>query len=253
MHPEVVQQLLTINREFYQSFGHAFAQTRHRVQPGVRLALTEWIHDGDWLDIGCGGGTLAQAWQQAGLKGTYTGIDFSSALLEEASKLVAGLLPVEGLTIDFSQADLLNTGWGKTLSRSQYDGAVCFAVLHHIPGQAQRNQLINEIVRLIKPGALFIHSVWQFQHSPKLMARVQPWHLAGLSEGDVEEGDALLDWRFQPGSDSAAPGLRYVHLFTSEELRGLAENANCEVLAEYPSDGKGEKLGLYQVWRRASL
>ena len=77
MRQDIFQRLLNINREFYQSFGQAFAQTRRRVQPGVRRALAQWITNGDWLDIGCGSGTLSREWRSAGLKGSYTGVDFS--------------------------------------------------------------------------------------------------------------------------------------------------------------------------------
>jgi hypothetical protein len=55
---ETIHHLLTINREFYQKFGAAFAQTRQRVQPGVARVVEEYVHDGHWLDLGCGSGAL---------------------------------------------------------------------------------------------------------------------------------------------------------------------------------------------------
>jgi len=249
MRPETFQRLLNINKEFYQSFGHAFAQTRHRLQPGVKRVLAEWIHGGDWLDVGCGSGVLAQAWGSAGLKGTYTGIDFSAALLEEAAALMAISPAVEQLTIQFKRVDLVDEDWVTGLVRGGYDGVVSFAVLHHIPGAAYRQRLLEMTAELLKPGGLFIHSVWQFQHSPKLMSRVQPWGRASLREDEVEEGDTLLDWRSHCNEDIQESGLRYVHLFSREELGVLAKGAGFEVLEEFESDGKGERLGLYQVWR----
>jgi len=253
MRQAVFQQLLNINKEFYQSFGQAFAQTRRRVQPGVRRVLAQWISDGNWLDIGCGSGVLAQAWRNAGLKGSYTGIDFSDPLLTEARGLSAGRAQSGDLAITFGQIDLTARGWTEALPLKVYDGAVSFAVLHHIPSMSYRQELLGTLAQLIKPGGLFIYSVWQFQHSPKLLARVQSWGLVDLTEKDVEKGDTLLDWRYHPGDSAGAPGLRYVHLFNREELGELALAAGFEVINEFESDGSGGRLGLYQVWRRSAL
>jgi len=204
------------------------------------------------LDIGCGGGVLAQAWINTGLKGSYTGVDFSTPLLEEARGLLLAIKQGSELEVNFRQVDLASEDWSNGLPLGSYDGVVSFAALHHIPGAAYRQQLVQKVAGLLKPGGLFIHSVWQFQHSPKLMARVQSWQLAGLSDTDVEVGDTLLDWRHHPGVEAAEPGLRYVHLFSREELLDLAGSAGFEVISEFESDGRGERLGLYQVWRLKS-
>jgi len=250
MQPEIIEKLHTINREFYQRFGQAFAQTRRRIQPGVRRVLNEWIRDGDWLDIGCGGGVLAQAWSSAGLQGSYLGIDFSVPLLAEAQRLLAENPPRDGLTIKFKQVDLTSEAWSAELTGALFDGAVCFAALHHIPGAGYRQDLLKQAAALIKPGGWFIHSVWQFQHSPKLLSRVKPWVLAGVRDVDVEEGDTLLDWRHHCDDQDKEPGLRYVHLFSREELSGLAQGAGFRIVDEFESDGQGERLGLYQVWQK---
>lgn len=249
MQEATIQRLFSINKEFYQSFGHAFAETRRRIQPGVGKALEEFITDGDWLDVGCGSGALSQAWTRYGIKGSYTGLDFSSSLLEEAGKNEPPL-EEHGLVVKFCHANLLDADWCKRFSSGQFRGALAFAVLHHIPGREVRKRLLQQIYQLIQPGGLFIHSEWQFQNSPKLMARIQPWSLAGVSEDDLEEGDTLLDWRHKAGLVSGGGGLRYVHLFTGEELAELATTSGFEIMAEYTSDGAGEKLGLYQVWKK---
>ncbi len=250
MRTDTIQTLLNINKEFYQSFGQAFAETRRRIQPGIARALEEYIRDGDWLDLGCGSGALSQAWVKRGLMGSYTGVDFSRALLEEASRGLSQEQLPGGLQIAFRQADLLDENWCAPFYDRQFDGLLAFAVLHHIPGKVNRERLVRQAAGLLRPGGLFIHSQWQFQHSPKLMARVQPWSLAGIDEADLEPGDTLLDWRHQAGGNAGATGLRYVHLFSREELVHLADQGGFEIVSEYSSDGAGEKLGLYQVWRK---
>ena len=249
MRAEVFQRLLSINEEFYQSFGHAFAQTRRRVQPGVLRVLEEWITDGDWLDLGCGNGALAQAWRETGLRGSYTGVDFSIPLLEEARETNAPKGNREDLSITFAQVDVTAEDWNAGLPLTAYDGAVSFAVLHHIPSAALRQRLVASVACLLRPGGMLTLSVWQFQHSPKLLARVQPWSKVGLGEEEVESGDTLLDWRHHSGGVGEKPGLRYVHLFTRDELGDLACKAGFDVVSEFESDGSGGQLGLYQVWR----
>jgi tRNA (uracil-5-)-methyltransferase TRM9 len=248
MHPTTQSFLLDLNRQFYQTFGRAFAATRRRIQPGVRQVLGQLAAGGRWVDLGCGSGALANVWAETGRKGLYLGLDFSAALLEEARQ---GLKPVpQGLDVHFERADLSDPGWSRGLRDASFDGALAFAVLHHLPGVDLRQRVLEDVRRLLKPGGLFVHSEWQFQHSPKLMARRQPWETIGLTDADVEVGDTLLDWRYALPGQPEQVGMRYVHLFDREELARLAGETGFEVIDEFESDGEGGRLGLYQVWRR---
>jgi hypothetical protein len=71
----------------------------------------------------------------------------------------------------------------------------------------------------------------------------------GLQNEDLEEGDTLLDWRRALPGQAEQAGLRYVHLFSRPELAGLAAQSGFAIEQEFESDGKGGRLGLYQVWR----
>jgi len=249
MHPDVAAKLLEINRAFYRDYAGAFAATRKRIQPGVQRVLTQMpAQEGRFVDLGCGSGAFAQAWGQTGRRGLYLGLDFSPALLEEARQAAAEK-NYPGLEIHFVQADLSRPDWSDLIPKEPpLDGALAFAVLHHIPGAASRRRLLGQIRHLLKPGGVFVLSVWQFQHSPKWMARRLPWQTAGIRDDEVEEGDFLLDWRHTlPGQDQK-PGLRYVHLFAREELAGLAAGAGFSIQDEFESDGQGGRLGLYQTW-----
>lgn len=251
MDPETTRRLIELNRGFYEEFGAAFAATRRRIQDGVRraLALLPDSPGERWLDLGCGSGSLAVEWLAAGRQSQYHGLDFSSALLAEARAAVQGLPGAQ--RIAFSQADLGSPGWADGIAGGAR-GALAFAVLHHLPSQALRERLLAEVNRLLTPGGWFVHSVWQFQHSPRLAARVQPWSLAGIAESALEPGDTLLDWRHSPPGQAGRTGLRYVHLFSPAELSGLAARCGFQVRQEYESDGQGGRLGLYQVWEKAA-
>lgn len=250
MNEQVIQDLFDLNSQFYQQFGKAFAETRRRVQPGVLRVLNEWIVSGSWLDIGCGSGTLAAKWLEMKIDGKYLGLDFSRSLLAEAEQAVLHVCPEGAANIGFGFANLADEGWCAGLAAGSFTGVMAFAALHHIPGSHIRLRILKQIHSLLRSGGWFVHSEWQFQHSPKLMSRIQPWSMAGIDPSDVEEGDTLLDWRHCAVGDDQKSGLRYVHLYSRDELSRLAEQSGFTIEGEFESDGAGERLGLYQLWKK---
>ncbi len=247
MDPTTRQRLIELNRRFYAEFGAAFAATRRRIQDGVRRSL-DLLPDAPgerWLDLGCGSGALAAEWLRRNRQSAYLGLDFSGPLLAEARQVVEELGDAGKTT--FALADLGAPDWPAGLTPG-FRGALAFAVLHHLPGKAAREQLLAQVRDLLVPGGKFVHSVWQFQHSARLLARVQPWESIGMDESQLELGDTLLDWRYTEPGEEKRVGLRYVHAFTRAELGELARASGFHITAEFESDGHGGRLGLYQVW-----
>jgi SAM-dependent methyltransferase len=240
MDSQIAAQLLELNRRFYEQFGRAFAATRRRLQPGVRRVLETLRGDETLLDLGCGNGELARELGRLRHRGAYLGLDFSLPLLREAE------FAPQGFSARFLQADLtqLPTLVERLSLASGWEVITAFAVLHHIPGEALRLEILRAVHRLLAPQGRFIHSNWQFLHSEKLRQRVQPWETIGLSSAEVDPGDYLLDWRH------GGHGLRYVHHFSEAELLTLAAQSGFSVAESFYSDGEGGRLGLYQVWEK---
>jgi tRNA (uracil-5-)-methyltransferase TRM9 len=236
VNPTTLSRLLELNRRFYQTFAVQFSATRQRLQPGVKRVLEQIKPTEKLLDLGCGNGELARQLTRRGYTGLYTGLDFSSALLEQACA-------DQPTNFHFLQADLSSTDWDAPLQGGQYDIVMAFAVLHHLPGLELRIQVLHKVKSLLRHGDRFIHSEWQFLNSPRLRTRVQPWETIGLSASDVDPDDYLLDWR------RGGQGLRYVHHFSEGELERLAEAAGFKVIQSFLSDGENGRLGLYQVWQ----
>ncbi len=237
MRNEVADRLLQINEEFYQRFGRAFAETRRRLQPGVRRVLESVPLEASVLDLGCGSGGVAWALAGRAFRGCYVGVDWSRPLLEEAR---ARPLPPWAY---LETADLSATGWSRRLT-GPYDWIFAFALVHHLPGQERRLALVREAAGLMAGGGRMAVSVWNFMASARLRARVLGWDEVGLRPEEVEKGDCLLDWRH------GGRGLRYVHQFAAEELAALAREAGLTVKEQFSSDGEGGQMGLYQVWLR---
>lgn len=238
MNSETLYRLIELNRQFYQTFAGQFSATRQRLQLGVLKAVQQIPAEAAVLDIGCGNGELWRYLQARGHSGPYMGLDFSAELLAEAQE---GLSP--RTTALFFRADLSTPHWHSQFIPHSFDFALAFAVLHHLPGRKIRQAVIQAIHLLLKPGGYFIHSHWNFMHSPRLVARIQPWETIHLSPDQVDPNDYLLDWR------RGGYGLRYVHHFDERELNKMAEDNQFRVLESYFSDGEGSKLGLYQIWK----
>lgn len=238
MQANITVKLSVLNRQFYQTFALAFSATRQRLQPGVLRVLARVQGEEAILDLGCGNGELGRELALRGHRGPYLGVDFSAGLLANVS-LGEAMPP----NIQFAVVDISRPDWTASI-RGRFELILAFAVLHHIPGDENRLQLLRTVRDLLLPGGLFIHSNWQFLNSRRLRARIQPWEAIGLSAAQVDAGDYLLDWR------RGGYGLRYVHHFSEDELRSLAAASGFGVIESFYSDGREGNLGLYQVWER---
>jgi SAM-dependent methyltransferase len=232
-------QLIDLNRTFYQTFAHEFSATRQRLQPGVQRILNQITSHESVLDLGCGNGALGKELFIRGHKGQYVGLDSNADLLNIARENLPELS-----SVSLIQKDLTSPAWDTDLPVKQYDIILAFAVLHHIPGAALRKQVIEIIKSLSVLEGRFIHSEWQFLNSPRLRKRIQPWDKVGLNLDQVESGDFLIDWR------QGGQGFRYVHHFDIRELESLTVETGFKILETFFSDGEGGNLGLYQIWKR---
>jgi tRNA (uracil-5-)-methyltransferase TRM9 len=258
-----IARLIDLNRQFYQQFAAPFSATRRRIQPGVNRILGRLPTDGHLLDLGCGNGNLAWSLAQRGFSGSYLGLDFSAELLPQEDAFWTQSLRSGGRVaaqtgkpqISFLVRDLSSPDWSDDLPPATYDTVLAFAVLHHLPGRELRLSALRQVRRLLSPNGHFYHSHWQFRNSPRLVGRILPWELAGLSASDVDEGDALLDWRRLEGGSTAGQqpgiGMRYVHQYSIAELEDLAAASGFQILETFVSDGAEGNLGLYQLWQTA--
>lgn len=238
MDSATVAALLAVNHQFYQTFASQFSATRQRLQPGVQRLLPALSQAHRILDLGCGNGELARRLLRLGFQGEYTGVDFSPGLLAAASQAVP-----PGAAVSFLPADLAHAGWDAALPPAVYDQAVAFAVLHHLPGVALRQQVLDTVRRLLVPQGRLLLSNWQFLNNPRLRQRIQPWELVGIDPQQVDPEDYLLDWR------SGGRGLRYAHHFSLAELAQLAQVCHFDVLDSFLSDGENGQTALYQIWQ----
>lgn len=247
----VANRLIEINRCFYSDFAGQFSSTRLRVQPGIKRIIAQIPEIATILDIGCGNGELYLELWRNGFLGDYTGIDFSSEMVNiarerwsknlnkfEAKKEIRVRSPI------FLERDITAGDWSLDLASKSFNFIFAFAVLHHIPGMEVRIDLLRKMYKLLTPNGFLCLSVWQFLNSFRLQKRILPWEKVGLDNTRVDPMDFILDWKHK------GYGLRYVHHFSLAELEVLADRAGFSIINTFNSDGEGANLGLYQTWMR---
>jgi 2-polyprenyl-6-hydroxyphenyl methylase/3-demethylubiquinone-9 3-methyltransferase len=97
------------------------------------------------LDVGCGGGLLAETLARAGAK--VTGIDLAPGMIEVAHLHAAE----QGLEIDYRGASAEEIGPGS------FDVVTCMEMLEHVPEPARMTATLANLVR--PGGAVFISTI----------------------------------------------------------------------------------------------
>ena len=132
------------------------------------------------LDVGCGGGLLAETLARAGAR--VTAIDLAPSMVETAR-----LHALEsGLSIDYRVEDaerLLNTQAGK------YDVVTCMEMLEHVPDASASVLVLGKLVR---PGGDVFVSTINRNFKSFLLAIVGAEYVANLVPRGTHEYERLL-------------------------------------------------------------
>ena len=129
------------------------------------------------LDVGCGGGVLAEPLAQAGAR--VTGIDMSAAQLAAAGRHAQ----LSGLCIDYRCTT------AETLAESMpdaFDAVTCMELLEHVPRPAA---VVTACARLVKPGGDVFFATLNRTVTARVLAVLAAEYLLGI----VARG--THDWR----------------------------------------------------------
>lgn len=133
------------------------------------------------LDIGCGGGFLAEEFARLGCQ--VTGVDPSTISIKTAQRHAAQ----EGLDIEY----VVGVGEQLPLPDSEFDIAYCCDVLEHV---SDLDRVASETARVIKPGGIFLFDTVNRTLASKLLAIkvMQEWRLTRLLETPIHVWDMFI-------------------------------------------------------------
>jgi len=160
--------------------------------------------DASLLELGCGAGRIAFGLYELGYQNILA-TDYSKAMIKEARHL-AKLLEY---SVPFRVSDATDLEFEDNV----FDGAIFgFNGLMQIPGKEQREKALREIFRVIQPGAWFVFTTHDRNHSdyPEFWQEEQQrWQSGQQSEELDDFGDRFN--RFEEG-------VHFVHVPTSTEM-----------------------------------
>ena len=227
------QRLGAINHEFYSTVAEEFDRSRARPWAGWQPLLPHLAMlppEPRMLDVGCGNGRFGRYLQQHLGTIQYTGVDYSPEMLQMAGER----LPDAQLL----SRDLVN----EAPPAGPFDLVVCFGFLHHIPGAAQRLELVRALAQAIAPGGLLTFVTWRFADFERLSQRIVPWPVDLADK--VEPNDFLLDWR------RGAYALRYCHHFELAEHDKLVRATGLVEIASWCADGPDNAANRFSLLQR---
>lgn len=150
---------------------------------------------GNILDLGCGTGR-----NFIKIKGTIYAVDFSSEMIKFA-KINAEKKHVK---TEFFVSSLENLPFENNF----FDSAIFIAVLHCIPESENRENSLKELLRILKPNAEVLITVWSKNHK-KLLNHPK---------------DATISWKTKTKELH-----RYYYLYDKKELQELLKKVGFEI------------------------
>ena len=256
MTQSTINKLNKINQDFYFRISKYWNNNDDSAQYGwrtlVEILKEPWVDKKEIsiLDLGCGNARFATFIQNSfpDLKINYVGIDTDPKFLDNGKDRNKNFE-----SYSLIKKDLVKDDWQSELKNKKFDLVVLFGILHHIPGNENRQKLLNQSSELLKPNGQLVFSGWRFLDKDRLKKRViknnslYQKHLLtchDLKKSDLEFGDYILDWVKYEYS------VRYTHYISESEAIETSAISKLEIKNHFVDDSFQRDQNNYWVCER---
>ncbi|MBI5120782.1 MAG: methyltransferase domain-containing protein [Rhodospirillales bacterium] len=181
-------------QHFHDQRASRYDDTVRKVIPGYETlhAMAQFLledilgHDAHLLIAGCGTGEEIERLAPHHPGWRFTGVDPSDAMLKQASER----LKAKGLQ---DRAQLVCGTVADLEPATKFDAAACLLVMHFLPDDGTKANLLSGIAQSLKPGAPLIladlHGASDSPRYARMLAAWTRWQLAhGIDPVEVEKG-----------------------------------------------------------------
>ena len=182
-------------KSVYEIIGSHFSYTRPKIWYWIQEFLDQLPTNSHILDLGCGNGR-----NMIDKRHNFCGIDNCSSFIDICQQKSLHVI-LSGIT-------------SLPFVDNCFDYMICIAVFHHLSNTKRRMKCLHEIWRVLRPEGQILISVWSKNqsHNRKL---------------NFNYGKNLIPWKTKKG---VIEGLRYYHIFKTDELRELFMDANFHIV-----------------------
>jgi len=238
----------SIYKKYEQMHGEIFnpieqERLRKHLSLAIRHLKTSSMRK-EALDYGCGSGNLTQHMIASGFH--VVSADISEKFLSLIKEKYSHTGKSE--TLKINGQDLSN------IKNNRFDFVATYSVLHHIPDYLQ---IINEIVRVAKPGGIIYidneanESYWENSEYAEFLQLVQPkknWKRFLKVSNYVNKIRKIINPRFEPWGD--------IHVYPDDhiewnKIENLLSNCGCEIVLkeDYLMYRKEYPVDIYQAYK----
>ena len=209
MNKTKAQAIVRQMRQFYNTAAKEW-DTSRSAPSGVKIRLVRPVKKGmRVLDLGCGNGLMVASILEQGAY--YFGADISDKFIALCKKRYVSYIKTK-------QAEFLTANATKLSYKNNFfDYAVSSAVMHHIPSAELRLKFLQELYRVMKPGAIAKVDNWNLWSEWGRKKYKINSQLKNIPVG-LDEGDVYIPWKATAGKTIS----RYIHVFAEQELKDLA-------------------------------
>ncbi|MGB0370878.1 MAG: class I SAM-dependent methyltransferase [Opitutales bacterium] len=174
--------------------------------------------DASLLELGCGTGRIVFGLHELGYKHVLA-TDLAKAMVKEARRISAAL----EYSIPFKVENATKLSFEDNL----FDGAIFgFNGMMQIPGADNRQKAMNEVFRVIRPGAYFVFTT----HDRELPKFRSFWESEKKRWRKGQQNPELED--FGDRYEETDMGMLFIHVPTTQEIRDMAKAAGFRVEAD---------------------